>query len=153
MEQHIRESNLIEGIDDPAHDKQGMIAWLWLLKQKKLDHSIICHLQKRITLKQDMPPHWRGYYRDTAQVNVTVGGRVPPAYHLVRGLMDNWLLDYKKLGPLQAHIRFEKIHPFCDGNGRAGRMLLWWHQLQVGELPTLFLATEKNEKYYPLFQE
>ena len=149
MEPYIRESNLIENIDDPKEDKQSMSAWLWLLQQKKLDQGIICHLQKRITLHQDdLQPDQRGYYR---KIQVWVGDHKPPAAHLVKGMMDNWLLDYKKLGPLQAHIRFETIHPFVDGNGRTGRMLMWWHELHTGKLPTLYKASERGEVYYKLF--
>lgn len=131
-----------------------MFAWKWLVKQKKLDLSIIMLLQKRITINQtDLAPNQRGYIRGMAgnNTNVTVGGRMAPHYSMVRGLMDNWLLDYKQLGPLEAHIRFETIHPFVDGNGRTGRMIMWWQELHDGELPTLFENDHKFQDYYPLF--
>lgn len=156
MDQHIHESNLIENIDDPREDKQSMSAWLWLLQQKKLDHSVICHLQKRIVLHQsELLPNQKGYYRGSAgnDVNVRVGPRVCPHFTDVRRLMDNWLATYKFTVPITGHVEFEKIHPFVDGNGRTGRMLLWWQELHRGELPTLFLASERHQKYYPMFAE
>jgi hypothetical protein len=149
MDDHIHQSNLIEGIDDPREDKQSMSAWLWLLQQKKLDHGVICHLQKRITLHQtDLQPDQRGYYR---KLQVYIGDRVPVHHSMVKMLMDNWLLDYRKLGPLEAHIKFETVHPFVDGNGRTGRMLMWWQELHEGALPTLFENEHKWQDYYPLF--
>lgn len=156
IKEYIRQSNLIENIDDPAYDKQSMVAWNYLKKQKHLDRNIICGLQKRVTLLQDdLMPHQRGYTRSMSKVSVYVGGKVAPAWWLVDGLLDNWVFDMeehrKTIDPIEMHIRYEKIHPFCDGNGRSGRMLLWWHELKLGRTPTLFLNREKYEKYYPLF--
>lgn len=154
MQDHIHESNLIENIDAPREDLQSMKAWLWLLQQKKLDHSIICRLQKMITKNQtDLALNQRGYYRDVSKVNVVGGEYAGAGYHMVKILMDNWLLDHKTSDPLSSHIAFEKIHPFVDGNGRTGRMLLWWLELHKGSLPTLFSAWERHEKYYPLFRD
>lgn len=149
---HIYNSNLIENIDDPEADAQSCEAWAYLLQQKELTPDIICKLQKMITLSQaDLMPNERGYYRDMAKVNVYMSGSVPPLYHMVKPLMDNWLLDYKELPPLAAHIRFEKIHPFVDGNGRTGRMLMWWQERQAGLEPTL-IKYEERDKYYELFK-
>lgn len=150
MHDHIHQSNLIEGINFARADKNCMKAWLWLLEQPKLTHEVIQQLQKLITLHQiDLKPREKGYYRT---IQVYVGSHVLPAPQLVQGLMDNWLLDFMQLNPLDAHIRFEKIHPFVDGNGRTGRMLMWWHELHIGELPTKFMDWDKHEVYYPLFR-
>jgi Fic family protein len=150
MLQHIRESNLIENIDDPNFDKQSLIAWLYLSEQKRLTHQVIKKTQKMITLLQDMRPDTRGYYRDLARIDVRVGWSIAPPYSQVQALMDNWLLAYKTLEPIVAHITFEKIHPFVDGNGRTGRMLMWWQELKADRQPTLFLNSEKQD-YYKLF--
>lgn len=74
------------------------------------------------------PGRWR-------ETRVYVGsGRqqayVPPAPEAVPQLMDNWLafVGRADLNPVirlaAAHAQFELIHPFADGNGRVGRMLL-----------------------------
>ena len=44
------------------------------------------------------------------------------------------------------HVRFERIHPFQDGNGRVGRLLLFWQCLQYGIVP--FIITEDLRLYY-----
>ena len=44
------------------------------------------------------------------------------------------------------HVRFERIHPFQDGNGRVGRLLLFWQCLQNGIVP--FIITDKLRLYY-----
>ena len=78
-------------------------------------------------------------------------GEAPGILHY---LMDNWFQDmiqYRKKDPKEMHIRFEKIHPFADGNGRTGRMLMWWHEIKLEREPTLILNAEK-EKYYKWFE-
>jgi hypothetical protein len=151
MENHIRQSNLIEDIDNPDEDQQSMLAWEYLIAQPKLTHGVIQRVQKMITINQPLPPNTRGYYRDMAKVNVTVAGRAGAHFAVVPHLMENWRLDHKKLGPLESHIRFEKIHPFIDGNGRTGRMLMWWQEVKMGKEPTL-IKFNNRMAYYAWFK-
>lgn len=50
------------------------------------------------------------------------------------------------------HAQFETIHPFTDGNGRTGRMLitLFMHNEQLLDLPVLYLSSyfKKYQKVY-----
>lgn len=39
---------------------------------------------------------------------------------------------------LKAHFDFEKIHPFSDGNGRVGRLLIFYSCLQEDIIPPIF---------------
>lgn len=47
---------------------------------------------------------------------------------------------------LDFHVRFERIHPFQDGNGRVGRLLMLWQCLQNAVVP--FIITEELRFYY-----
>lgn len=55
------------------------------------------------------------------------------------------------------HVQFESIHPFLDGNGRLGRLLITLHLCERGALkepllyPSLYLKTNRNQ-YYDLLQ-
>lgn len=151
MKRHLRESNLIEGIDDAAADADAAYAWDWFVATafEGVVEAHIRQLQHLLTSHQtDLDVHERGAYR---RVQVYVGNHVPPPAYAVPGLMEAFVAEFEDMDPIDAHVRFETIHPFVDGNGRTGRILLWWHQLRRGEVPTLFLNDEKWQKYYPLF--
>ena len=144
MKVAIHESNLIENIDDPKEDKQSLVAWNWLKKQPRINHYEVIHLHELITKNQGVPGGFRNQ-------EVRVGNYYPPVCYQVPYLMDNWLMDlWESIDPMDMHIKFERIHPFLDGNGRTGRMLMWWHEAKLGISPTIFKASEKQEYYIKL---
>ncbi len=84
---------------------------------------------------------------------------VPPPPELVPELMatlESWLHQSDVLPPLiragLAHVQFETIHPFLDGNGRIGRLLITlllehWGLMQ-GPLLYLSLAIRRRQPQY-----
>jgi len=65
-------------------------------------------------------------------------------------LLLKWFNDNKnKLHPLVIasvlHHKFEKIHPFMDGNGRTGRMLLNFILMKSNYPPLIILNKERKE--------
>lgn len=78
-----------------------------------------------------------GRYRTIA---VRVGKHVPPAASAVPRLMfellEWWNSKSVELSPVLSsailHYQFERIHPFADGNGRAGRALALWELYRRG---------------------
>lgn len=55
--------------------------------------------------------------------------------------------EYKLIAILDTHIQFERIHPFSDGNGPTGRLVLNYSLLQQG-LPPLIIAKEAKARYF-----
>jgi Fic family protein len=45
-----------------------------------------------------------------------------------------------------AHADFERIHPFADGNGRTGRMLIMWQTLKAFGVP-IVIEVDRREQY------
>lgn len=149
MKDYFHQSNLIEGYDSKVADEQSAVAWDYLSEVNQLDDHCIQKVQKIITLFQtDLQPDWRGYYR---KIDVWIGGHKALRPEFIDLRMASWLNSLGKISPKASHIDFEHIHPFVDGNGRTGRMLMWWMEINQGKKPTLILNSKKQD-YYKWFK-
>ncbi len=52
----------------------------------------------------------------------------------------------------RTHATFEQIHPFGDGNGRTGRLMMFVQAMQYGIVPPLVLK-ERKRAYYKYLEE
>ncbi|MFH1340887.1 MAG: Fic family protein [Pseudomonadota bacterium] len=89
---------------------------------------------------------------------------VPPPHHAVPealGNLENFLHRPDDLPPLVkialAHVQFETIHPFLDGNGRIGRLMITFLLTERGVLhkPVLYLShyfKQRRQSYYDHLQ-
>ena len=59
-------------------------------------------------------------------------------YHAIQKIQFDDILDF--------HVRFERIHPFQDGNGRVGRLIIFWQCLQSNSVP--FIITDDLRLFY-----
>ena len=89
---------------------------------------------------------------------VRVGLHIAPAPERVEDMMDNALLEYSSnldsycLDRIaRFHLEFENIHPFCDGNGRLGRVIMNFQLPQLG-LPRLIIRNSEKQRYYRALQ-
>ena len=65
---------------------------------------------------------------------------------------DDVLLDDEK-EVMRTHLAFENIHPFIDGNGRTGRLLLLWLRYKHGLGYDVIKNETKHKDYYPQFNK
>ena len=86
------------------------------------------------------------------KVSNEVGGRDTTPPQEAPGAMEQLLIEYhsnreKQLEDLiDFHVRFEHIHPFQDGNGRVGRLILFKECLRYGVVP--FVIQDDLKMFY-----
>lgn len=89
---------------------------------------------------------------DYKKVPNEVGGQETTAPENVAAEMKKLLAEYQALPAktfddlLDFHYRFEAIHPFQDGNGRVGRLILFKECLHFGVVP--FIITDDLKMFY-----
>jgi Fic family protein len=150
MREHIRQSNLIENVKDEAEIPKSLKAWEYLCNCDKLTIQNVLDIHT-LVMTDRLNPEDVGAFR---RWNVQVGKYVAPSHMVVSEMMNQWVQDmsfYQDIDPKLKHIDFERIHPFRDGNGRIGRLLMWWHEMKIGKEPT-FISYEDRFSYYDWFE-
>jgi|SRR3989344_4311047 len=121
-----------------------------LEKKEKILNDLILEWHKKIF--GETKPDLAGKYREYL---VRVGSYLAPDWQDVEKLMKN-LVEFinentSKINPVElsamAHYKFEKIHPFGDGNGRIGRLVMN-HILWHAGYPMLIIEYKKRKSYY-----
>lgn len=161
----LMESNAIESVYSAESLEDSLKAWDYALKNKgKFDADYVLGVHG--LLMQRLNPSIAGQFRDC---DVWIGGErkvnlTPDGF---RNIVGQWCLDFQEqLKHLkdysrenrektaeQNHIKFEGIHPFADGNGRTGRLLMNIQRLLFG-LPILIIHEgDEQMDYYRWFQK
>jgi len=127
----IKYSWMIEGIqlsDDEIDEKYELI--------KSMDRFVFYRNQTRYATWGDILMTHKLLFPELGDdagrlrtINVMVGGHIKPFHEQLPGLYEEFCkkihtIDktYENIGLL--HAEFENIHPFVDGNGRVGRLII-----------------------------
>lgn len=150
----LQESNQIEGVVDYDSFVDAAEAWEYAISQDSMTSNTILKIHKILMEKQAISKKDIGHWR-TCQVYV--GGHEGARWEYLPDIMEQWLdvFNYNVKAEIKGawkmtHVGFERIHPFVDGNGRVGRILMNWYRIKVG-LPIMVIWYSKRQNYYRWF--
>lgn len=123
---------------------------------KDVDKELTLLLHKMLILNID--ENIAGRFRKQYEY-VRVGTYIAPAPEHIEAMIDAVLLEYSSSHAeyflekiAKFHLEFEHIHPFCDGNGRIGRVLINYQLMQLG-FPPIIIRDKEKALYYKSFGE
>ncbi|MCI9246315.1 MAG: Fic family protein [Clostridia bacterium] len=130
------------------HKKALELVFQNIQNNGELDERFIKHLNERIN--KDIKGI-EGYRK--VQVFIQGSEHIPPEPEKVPNLMLYYIYNYEhdeqeiftKIA--KYHIEFEKIHPFEDGNGRTGRLLINYELLKNNLFPVV-IEKEDRIRYF-----
>ncbi len=167
------EANPREQINDAAladiqeiiNYREALHAAVDALRTRRLDTALICDLHRILLTDSRGMDREPGCIRDIQNfigrdARIEHAIFVPPAPEIVPGALDDWeayLHREEKDVLVQLSVlkaQFELIHPFCDGNGRIGRMLVPLIMYEKGLIRSpMFYISAYLERHRPVYYE
>jgi Fic family protein len=123
---------------------------------KNIDKDLILFIHKMLltNIRDDIAGRFRAQHE-----YVRVSDHIAPAPEHIETMVEALILEYSSIHNLhflekvsKFHLEFEHIHPFNDGNGRIGRVLINYQLMQLG-FPSIIIRDKEKDIYYESFKE
>jgi Fic family protein len=158
---YIYETNTINtetgtsaNVDDIIEARNHFACFKYILDaaDERLSEGVIKEIHRILkSSTSDSEKEWFRVGDYKAMPNI-IGDRETTPPDKVAGAVQRLLLDYAQKDAvslediIRFHHAFESIHPFQDGNGRAGRLIMFKECLKYGIIP--FIIDEEHKNYY-----
>lgn len=125
-------------------------------KDTEITKNLILFLHQMLIMGID--DRIAGQFRKAGEY-VRVGTYIAPGPEHIERMIEALLINYSsdltsyfvdKIAMF--HLQFETIHPFIDGNGRIGRMLINYQLIGL-DFPVVILRNKEKQGYYASFRE
>lgn len=154
-------SNRIEDVRSEEALEDAIEAWEYAKSLSEITLKDLFEIH-RLLLKR-IDPDIAGRFRT---YDIQIGGKIKKFRGLeVLESQTQEALDLLKEGealPLaaqrnglarRAHVQYEDVHPFPDGNGRSGRILYNWHRAKLGLPLHIIHEGDEQMEYYTWFTQ
>ncbi|OGE18702.1 hypothetical protein A3J19_01380 [Candidatus Daviesbacteria bacterium RIFCSPLOWO2_02_FULL_41_8] len=139
-----------------AKNLARVMEYIWSKSSEELSRETILLLHQMLIGNID--ENIAGKFRTKGEY-VRVGTFIAPAPEHVERLLEEALIEYSsdqttyfvdKIAKF--HLQFETIHPFNDGNGRIGRVIINYQMYRLG-FPGIIIRDKEKSIYYQSFKE
>lgn len=150
----LPDKSLMEQLEAKNHQTALNYLFDYILKNGDLDEELVLKLHS--ILMNGVRPDAGLYRRHAVRI---LGVNLPTANYLkIPEIMPSIIAEAtKKTGDIIAsvaavHGRFEHVHPFSDGNGRVGRLLMTAMLLKANLVPAIIRQEQKRAYYTFLYK-
>jgi Fic family protein/DNA-binding XRE family transcriptional regulator len=145
----LPDKTMVEQLEAKNHQTALMYLFDYIAQKKEINEGLVLKLHG--ILMNSIRPDAGEYRRHGVRIT---GVNLPTANYLrIPDLIPKVLVDIKKKSKdvialsANVHSRFEQIHPFSDGNGRVGRLLMNAMLLKENFAPAV-IRQEQKQLYY-----